>query len=327
MTTSRTSSNASRLSANASRPGPASTKPARTNAAASGMLDRSSLLKLTESMVALPTLPLVATRLLRAVAQPDTTPDEIARILSLDPALTARTLRLANSEFYGFPRRVGSVDLAVVVLGANPIRDLALSASVFRTIGEADALMEDVWRHSLAAGVAARILADRTHYRLESEAYAAGLLHDIGTVVLRQTDPARFQAVIAMVRDQGETIEEAERGLFGSCHAEVGAWLAERWGLPADLVEAIACHHRPETARRNPELAQLVHVATSLAERAGFAWPRGVARRPIAPSAFEVVDADERKREALLETLVGDVVRETEREQELFAEFRGSQED
>jgi len=294
---------------------------------ASKTLDRTSLLKLTESMVALPTLPLVATRLLRAVAQPDTTPDEIARILSLDPSLTARTLRLANSEFYGFPRRVGSVDLAVVVLGANPIRDLALSASVFRTIGETDDLMEDVWRHSLAAGVAARILADRSRYRLSSEAYAAGLLHDIGTVVLRQTDPDRFQAVIAMVRDQGETIEEAERGLFGSCHAEVGAWLAERWGLPADLVEAIACHHRPETARRNPELAQLVHVATSLAERAGFAWPRGVARRPIAPSAFEVVDADERKREALLEALVEDVVRETEREQELFAEFRGSQED
>jgi HD-like signal output (HDOD) protein len=107
----------------------------------------------------------------------------------------------------------------------------------------------------------------------------------------------------------------------------VGAWLAERWGLPADLVEAIACHHRPETASKNPELAALVHVATSLAERAGFAWPRGVARRPIAPSAFEVVDADERKREALLELLVEDVVRETEREQELFAEFRGSQED
>ena len=174
------------------------TTPSRT-VAASRTLDRSSLLKLTESMVALPTLPLVATRLLRAVAQPDTTPDEIARILSLDPALTARTLRLANSEFYGFPRRVGSVDLAVVVLGSNPIRDLALSASVFRTIGEADALMEDVWRHSLAAGVAARILADRSRYRLSSEAYAAGLLHDIGTVVLRQTDPARRDSTLDML--------------------------------------------------------------------------------------------------------------------------------
>jgi HD-like signal output (HDOD) protein len=162
--------------------------PSRT-VAASRTLDRSSLLKLTESMVALPTLPLVA-RLLRAVRSP-TTLDEICPS-SLDPALTARTLRLANSEFYGFPRRVGSVDLAVVVLGSNRSGTWHSPRSVFRTIGEADALMEDVWRHSLAAGGGADP-ADRMRYRLSSEAYAAGLLHDIGTVVLRQTDPARFR--------------------------------------------------------------------------------------------------------------------------------------
>jgi len=107
----------------------------------------------------------------------------------------------------------------------------------------------------------------------------------------------------------------------------LGAWLAERWGLPADLVEAIACHHRPENATRNPELAFLVHVANSLAERAGFVWPRGVAPRPLTPSAWELVESDEARRETLLETLVEDVVRETERERELFAEFRGSQEE
>ncbi|HEU5309959.1 MAG TPA: HDOD domain-containing protein [Candidatus Eisenbacteria bacterium] len=304
--------------------------PIRTNttqAPASRVLDRTALRQVTEGMVALPTLPLVASRLLEAVKPPQASATEIGRILSLDPALTARTLRLANSEFYGFPRKVGSVDLAVVVLGSNTIRDLVLSASVFQTLGEQDAEMEGLWSHSLACAVAARTLAERNGYRLSSEAYAAGLLHDIGTVVLRQTDPGRFHAVIAMVRDQGEDVEEAERGLFGSCHAEVGAWLAERWGLPADLVEAIACHHRPENATRNPELAFLVHVANSLAERAGFVWPRGVATRPLTPSAWELVESDGRRREALLQTLVEDVVRETERERDLFAEFRGSQEE
>ena len=293
--------------------------------------DATALKAVTEGMVALPTLPLVAYRVIEAVAQPDTSAEEVARILSLDPALTARTLRLANSEFYGFPRKVGSVDLAVVVLGSNTLRDLVLSASVFQTLGEGDAggneVMEGLWNHSLACGVAARCLAERCGYRLSSEAYAAGLLHDIGKVVLRQTDPERFQAVIAMVKEQGEAMEDAERGLFGSSHAEVGAWLAERWGLPADLVEAIACHHRPEAATRNRELAALVHVANSLTERAGLSWPKGVDTRPISASAWELVEVDERRREKILDELVEDVIRETERERALFAEFRGSQED
>jgi putative nucleotidyltransferase with HDIG domain len=285
--------------------------------------DAIALKAVTEGMVALPTLPLVAYRVIEAVAQPETSAEEVARILALDPSLTARTLRLANSDFYGFPRKVGTVDLAVVVLGSNTLRDLVLSASVFKTLGETDAGMEGLWNHSLACGVAARCLAERSGYRLSSEAYAAGLLHDIGKVVLRQTDPERFQAVVAMVQEQGEAMEVVERGLFGSGHAEVGAWLAERWGLPADLVEAIACHHTPEAATRNVELAALVHVANSLTERAGFSWPKGVATRPLSPSAWELVEADER----LQEVLVENVIRETERERALFAEFRGSQED
>src|SRR5438552_16577440 len=114
-------------------------------------------------------------------------------------------------------------------------------------------------------------------------------------------------------------MKDGERGLFGSSHAEVGAWLVEGWGLPADLVEAIACHHRPEAATRNPELAALVHVANSLADRAGLSWPRGVASRPLSPSTWELVEADERRRESLLGELVRDVIRETERERALLA--------
>jgi putative nucleotidyltransferase with HDIG domain len=284
--------------------------------------DRADLKRVTEAMVALPTLPLVASRLLEAVARPDTDSATVGRILALDPALTARTLRLANSDFYGFPRKVGSVDLAVVVLGANTIRDLVLSASIFPSLDGPDGTMEGLWNHSLACGVAARSLADRRRYRLSGEAYAAGILHDIGKVVLRQADPDRFQAVLAMARDQEQPMEEAERGLFGSTHAEVGAWLAERWGLPAELVEAIACHHRPEAAVRNPELAALVHVANCLTERAGLSWPDGVRSHPVSPSAWELVEMDGPEHDAL----VRDVVRETERERALFAEFRGHEE-
>ena len=283
---------------------------------------------MTEETTALPTLPPVASRLVEAVARMDAeTTEEVARILALDPGLTARTLRLANSDCYGFPRKVGSVELAVLVLGPGTIRDLVLTASVVQTLGPSDRALTELWNHAMACGVAARALGERVQYRLLGEAYAAGLLHDIGAVLLRQRNPERFEAALALARTHGTPLEEAERGLYGSDHSEVGGWLAERWGLPGEIVEAIACHHRPWEAVRAPELTALVHIADSLANRAGYTWAPSAASGPATASAWEAIEPDARRREALLEGLAEVVVRETERERELFAEFRGIQED
>src|SRR5467141_1383451 len=258
-------------------------------------MDRVHLKKVTEDMVALPTLPLVASRLLESIANPESaTSEEIGEVIALDPALTARTLKLANSDFYGFPRKVGTVDLAVVVLGPDTIRDLVLGASVFQTLDPTWRSLTGLWSHSLACGVAARAMADRCGYRLESEAFAAGMLHDIGKVVLRQTCPARYDAATALAREQGISMIEAERGILGSDHAEVGGWLAERWGLPGDLVEAIACHHRPEQARLNTELTSLVHIADWLAGRTGNSWPHGGMPGSVSQFAWECVEVEEK---------------------------------
>lgn len=291
------------------------------------ILDRTQLRRVTEDLVALPTLPLVASQLLEAIADPETRSEEVARIVALDPALTGRTLKLANSDFYGFPRKVGSVDLAVVVLGANTVRDLVLSAAVFQTMGAGGSELTALWNHAMACGVAARVLADRTGYRLAGEAYAAGVLHDIGKVVLRQSYPDRFEAIVALAREQRLSVAEAERGVLGSDHAEVGGWLAERWGLPADLVEAIACHHRPERAVVNPELVTLVHLANSLAERAGHPWPQGAEPHPVHPGAWLAVEPDAERHPAMLESLVPDVGRALAGERALFTHFRGPEEE
>ena len=295
--------------------------------ASPGAMDRVQLKKVTEGMVALPTLPLVASRLLESIADPDAaTSEEIGGLIALDPALTARTLKLANSDFYGFPRKVGTVDLAVVVLGTDTIRDLVLGASVFQTLDPSLRSLTGLWTHSLACGVAARAMADRCGYRLEAEAFAAGMLHDIGKVALRQTHPDRFEAAAALVRAQGIPMVEAERGVLGSDHAEVGGWLAERWGLPGDLVEAIACHHRPEQARLNPELVSLVHIADWLAGRTGNAWPPEAKPVAVSPFAWECLEASEIERQALLDELVPFVQRAVRREQELFRHFGDQQE-
>jgi len=290
-------------------------------------MDRVHLKRVTESMVALPTLPLVASRLLESLADPDAaSSEEIGAVIALDPSLTARTLKLANSDFYGFPRKVGTVDLAVVVLGSDTIRDLVLSAAVFQTLDPTWKALAGLWSHSLACGVAARALADRCRYRLDGEAFAAGVLHDIGKVALCQSYPEQFEAAVALAREQGISMVEAERGVLGSDHAEVGGWLAERWGLPGDLVEAIACHHRPEQARLNPELTSLVAIADWLAGRTGNSWPPEAKAGSVSQFAWECVGVGEIEREALLEDLVPFVQRAVRREQELFRHFRDPQE-
>jgi putative nucleotidyltransferase with HDIG domain len=292
----------------------------------SATMSRTALRLAAERTVTLPTFPAVASRLIEEVARPDATSEEIGRILSRDPALTARTLKLANSDFYGFPRKVGSVDLAVLVLGTHTIRDLVLTSSVLQALGKTGSSLEGLLSHSMACGIAARALAERAKYRLTGDAYAAGLLHDVGKVVLRQADPERFDQVLARCRAENVAAAEAEQELFGSDHAEVGGWLAERWGLPADIVEAIACHHRPDAATRNPALASLVHIANFLAQRAGYPWASGVDDRGPDARAWESVQPHD-GREALVMGMVEDVIRETEREKALFAEFRRSQED
>jgi putative nucleotidyltransferase with HDIG domain len=292
----------------------------------SATMGRTALRLAAERTVTLPTFPAVASRLIEEVARPDATSEEIGRILSRDPALTARTLKLANSDFYGFPRKVGSVDLAVLVLGTHTIRDLVLTSSVLQALGKTGSSLEGLLSHSMACGIAARALAERAKYRLTGDAYAAGLLHDVGKVVLRQADPERLDQVLARCRAENVAAAEAEQELFGSDHAEVGGWLAERWGLPADIVEAIACHHRPDAATRNPALASLVHIANFLAQRAGYPWASGVDDRGPDARAWESVQPHD-GREALVMGMVEDVIRETEREKALFAEFRRSQED
>jgi putative nucleotidyltransferase with HDIG domain len=290
-------------------------------------IGRTALRLAAERTVTLPTFPAVASRLIEEMARPDATAEEIGRILSRDPALTARTLKLANSEFYGFPRKVGSVDLAVLVLGTHTIRDLVLTSSVLTALGRTGSSLEGLLSHCMACGIAARALAERAKYRLTGDAYAAGLLHDVGKVVLRQADPERFDEVLAHCRASKVAAAEAERALFGSDHAEVGGWLAERWGLPADIVEAIACHHRPDAAPRNPALASLVHIANYLAQRAGYPWASGLDDRGPDARAWESVQPHAGRREALVTELVAEVIRETELEKALFAEFRRSQED
>jgi HD-like signal output (HDOD) protein len=231
---------------------------------------------LVENIEDLPTLPAVVTRIVGMVEDPNTSAEDVNEVISQDPALTAKILKLVNSAFYGFSRRISTVTEAVVILGFNTVKSLALSASVFEVFeGEGSEHFDRVglWEHSIATGVAGEMAANRIRYPNVEEVMVAGILHKIGQVVIDQYFHEELTRVIAYAREHDTTMLEAEREILGVGHPRVGGWLAERWNLPAEISAAISYYHDPfEAPEDYRRLPMLIHVGDVLARTKHIGW-------------------------------------------------------
>jgi putative nucleotidyltransferase with HDIG domain len=241
--------------------------------------------RITDSLISLPTLPTVIAKMLELVDNPKTSASSLSSLIMRDQVLTAKILKLANSSFYAFPRQIATVKLALVVLGFESVKEMALSFSVLGSFkGENNKHFDNsqFWQHSVSVGACTRMLARETCYRLAGEAFVAGLLHDIGKVVLNQYLPKEFGEIQTRIFEGGVECEKAEMDVLGVTHAEVGAWLAERWNLPVILVEAIRWHQHPELCPRNAELPLLVYLGDYLSVKCnlGKSGSKGVAAIP-----------------------------------------------
>jgi HD-like signal output (HDOD) protein len=228
---------------------------------------------LVQQIGSLPTLPSVIVRVNEQVGNPKTSALDLARTILEDQSLTARLLRLVNSPFYGFPRRIATVTEAVTILGFAPVRSLLLTASVVDLlVGEEtpDFSPTGLWEHSVGAAVGAGLLARYTRHEDREEVFVAGLLHDVGKLVLFHFLTKEFLAVLETSRREDIPIRTAEQRLLGFTHDQVGRLLAERWKLPVRLSEAIGCHHRPDLAQVGKREAALVHVAEALTRALGL---------------------------------------------------------
>lgn len=254
-----------------------------------------SLRKATESVLSLPTLPLVASRMLQMVDDPNLSSGALGKALSEDQVLTARILKLANSSYYGFPRRIATVNLAVVVLGFEAVKDLILSVAVmdlFRN-GRRDSRFDlaQFWDHSVRVAAASRQLARILRWRAVGEAFTAGILHDIGKVVLHQYQPVPFEEALRRMAEDGVPHLEAELDVLGATHAEVGAWLVEKWNLPTTLVQAVRYHHTPgEADPDHAAHAALLHLADVFSHRLGHGNGAGASTRlDVDPDALRIL--------------------------------------
>ncbi|MBI3903017.1 MAG: HDOD domain-containing protein [Nitrosomonadales bacterium] len=256
--------------------------------------------ELLQGIEGLVTLPDVFIRINKLVEDPDSTAAGIAQAVSQDPSFTVRLLRVANSPFYGFSSTIDTVSRAVTVIGTKQIRNLALSTSVARTFaGLPNDLvsMENFWRHSLYCALIARILA-RQIRRCDAEAvFTAGLLHDIGELVIFNRLPEQAKESLLLVLDSGDELPvyQAEQQVMGFDHAQLGGELARQWNLPPMLQECIAFHHDIQKAQQYPLEAAVVHIANILALMAEVGTLDTDDVSPIDPHAWEVtgLDADE----------------------------------
>ena len=233
------------------------------------LLSDENLRQVVGKLEKLPSLPVAYWALTRALADADADIPKVARIVEKDPAMCGKIMQFVNSAYFGLPHEVTSIQAAVTYLGFELLKGLALTASVFSAAevrGNIEGFsLERLQRSSLLTARLARTLADDTPSG--DEAFTAGLLHDLGKLVLAMGMPRNFAEVARMSEEGARPIHEIEREIFGVTHAQAGAYLLGVWGLPLPIVEAVAYHHAPLEIP-NPDFGTLamVHISDALVE-------------------------------------------------------------
>ncbi|MHC4608180.1 MAG: HDOD domain-containing protein [Planctomycetota bacterium] len=230
--------------------------------------------KMLGKVEGLPTLPTMLGQMNKMMVNPRTSAKEIAQLISSDPAITSRVLRVVNSSFYGFPNRITTITHAIVILGFNTVKSIVLSSSIFDAFkkgeGKTPFDRQAFWRHSIGCGAAARVIGKRLKFPTVEELFIAGLLHDIGKVVMDQFLREKFTQILGVVKQKNCHIVPAEEEVLGLNHSEIGAWLFEKWNLSKGLIECIRHHHNPALASQNPKAVSIIHGANILTRALRF---------------------------------------------------------
>ncbi len=211
--------------------------------------DTTSEISLPEGELILPSPPQVAVRVLSALQNSDNPIAELSEIISADPALAGKTLKLANSSFYSLPNKVTNIQRAITILGTNLVKNIALSFIIANDpeYRKADLQIESYWKRSVTAAVAAELLTQKLA-RQDEDIFVCGLLHNIGTLIIYMQRPDEMRGLLDRIALSQESPTELEKSQFGTTHQEIGALLIRQWGLPETVYLPIRYHHIPDEA-------------------------------------------------------------------------------
>jgi len=222
-----------------------------------------------KKVTAIATLPEITSKIIRTVEDPKSTAAALHKIVSHDPALVTRILKVVNSAFYGLPGQIGSIERAIVLLGLNAVKNIAVAASLgqlFRGAKLCEGFVaKDLWTHCVAVGVTAREIARQMKLPIADEAFLAGMIHDVGLLVELHLWPEKLKNVCETARAGRQPFCEVERAVFGVDHQQLGQGLAEMWKFPRTCQLVAGYHHQPQSlADKNRMLVTLVHVADTI---------------------------------------------------------------
>ncbi|MDL2209560.1 HDOD domain-containing protein [Desulfovibrio sp. OttesenSCG-928-O18] len=248
----------------------------------------------------LPALPTTLQEVTRLMESPDSSTEQIAKVISYDQALAAKVLRMVNSPIYGFPGRISSLQHALMLLGFNVIRGLIISTSVFDAMNSG---MAGLWDHSLGCSLACAEIAKATGRKNPEEYAVAGLLHDLGKAVFSLQIPEAKAEVDALVEKEDISFLDAETRVLGYNHTRINKWLVEHWNLPLIIAEGMIHHHDPLRAEFHPDVAVIVQIGDFFARvfDCGFGGDTGV--NALDPRGLKILGMNQKMIEELIDTV------------------------
>jgi putative nucleotidyltransferase with HDIG domain len=261
-------------------------------------------------------MPNVAQQVLSLLSNPDTTAEKLQDIISADQALAARILKIANSPFYGIPRAIRTLSMAIMILGYKMIRNSVIATST-KSINKRIGLMEVMmWEHSVGVSIASYLIAKEIRFPDPEEAFLAGLLHDIGKQILNNYDSEKYMRVIEKAYNDDVTFYFAEKSIFGFSHPEVGALVIRKWRLSEELENAIRYHHDGfhTILKENPVNIGKLPVIVNLADL--ICLKLGIGRKTPLPE-LDIANSDSA---SLLELTEDNIHNLTDRIQKNFEE-------
>lgn len=235
-------------------------------------------------------LPLIYERLAEVINHPRSSIEDITRIISEDQGLTARLLKLANSPLFGYFSNIDSIGKAATIIGTQQLQAMALAVSVMEVFNGVPGNlvnMKTFWQHSIACGITARTLAIYRREANVERVFAAGILHDVGRLVICTAMPQTFSEMLLAGREEKALLFRLEEERLGFTHAAVGGKLLEKWRIPPSIAEPVGCHHSPDTARRFPLEAAYIHLADIICKSQGLGFNGEWFVPPLEPSAWE----------------------------------------
>jgi putative nucleotidyltransferase with HDIG domain len=243
------------------------------------------------------TLPEITVKVVELVEDPKSTAQDLHKVISSDPALCSRILKVVNSSFYGLPGQIGSINRAIVMLGLNAVKNIAIAASLAKLFRGGDLTpnfsARVLWTHSVATAAAAKVLCDKLGFAFSDEAFLSGLMHDIGLMVEMQFDRNRLVEVLQRVGASKDGVPSAdmlaiEEEVFGATHQHFGAGLCEKWKFPKSFTYVTGHHHKPlELPPENRTVACIVYVAERLIAQVAPTFRLDLPSTEIDPAVME----------------------------------------